>query len=123
MIKVIQATLLVLGLMFGAVNLTSTAFSQEQQQRPPVVHLPIMVECGPTEYFMNNVIVKYNEVPFGKMHVSFMTPQGAWLQGVGTMYVNPEVGSWSLVVDFPDSLTNSCYFLGGTDFGPATGDY
>lgn len=118
--KAIQV--LLLGFLLVFVNLTTPALSQEQpqtQEDTSVVTLPVMVQCGLKETIMESIVLKYNELPFAKMLVSFTVPSGQLLSGYGTIWVNASTGSWSYVVTFPDN-DRVCYFFGGKDFGPAT---
>ena len=111
--KAIQG--LLLGFLLVFVNFASPALSQEQQ----TIDLPIMVKCGPEADIMKPIFGEYQELPFAKMLVSFMTPNGQLLSGYGTIWANATTGTWSYIVDFPDS-DRVCYFIGGREFGPAT---
>ncbi len=79
--------------------------------------LPILVECGPANVLMPSVVTKYNEAPFAQMKVMFRTPNGQVLQGLGTITVNKDTGTWTYIVNF-ENTTNMCVFLQGTEFGP-----
>lgn len=109
---------------------TNVAFSQEAQQPTPnevplennVIRLPIMVDCGPKELIMPPITIKAMEQPFAVADTVFTTPTGQLLAGKGTIYVNADTKTWTLVVGFPDEASNVCYFLSGSNFGPAS-DY
>jgi hypothetical protein len=113
--KAIQG--LLLGFLLVFVNFATPALSQEQQNR--TIDLPIMVKCGPEDVIMKPIYDEYQEIPFAKMLVSFMAPNGQMLSGYGTIWANAKTGTWSYIVNFPDS-DQVCYFLGGREFGPAT---
>jgi len=66
---------------------------------------------------MPSVVTKYKEQPLAQMNVMFRTPNGQVLQGLGTITVNKDTGTWTYVVNF-ENTTNMCVFLQGTNFGP-----
>tara|TARA_Y200000002_G_scaffold298328_1_gene253067 strand:- start:4876 stop:5397 length:522 start_codon:yes stop_codon:yes gene_type:complete len=135
--QILMTLLLFLGMTASATMFSSLSFAIESDDKtitepevtPPkglegpmipeqmISRLPIMVDCGPAELLMPDIVAKYAETPFASMDVMFRTPQGQVLSGKGTITVNVTTGTWSYIVSFGEA-ENICFFLSGSNFGP-----
>jgi hypothetical protein len=103
---------LITGLLFWVAT-SFTVFAQESTD--PLVQLPIMVDCGPTQQ-IDKILEGYEEVPVAKADVMWRLPSGDFLSGPLTIFAHPEKRTISMVIQPSEDF--ACIAFPGNNFGP-----
>ena len=107
---------LTLGLLFWVV--TSTFVSAQENQGPQnIVPLPVIIDCGSKEE-IGKILLEYKEIPVAEGTATWKVPNGRFLQGPMTIWINPETFTYSITIE-PTPET-ACIVIPGTNFRPYT---
>jgi hypothetical protein len=105
---------LTLGLLFWVV--TSTFVSAQENQGPQnIVPLPIIIDCGSKEE-IGKILLEYKEIPLAEGTATWKIPDGRFLQGPMTIWINPETFTYSITIE-PTEET-ACIIMPGVNFQP-----
>jgi hypothetical protein len=102
----------ILGLLFWVAT-SFTVFAQESTD--PLVQLPIMVDCGPTQQ-IDKMLEGYEEIPVAQADVMWRLPSGEFLKGPMTIFANPKQFTISIVIYPAEEF--ACIAFPGNNFGP-----
>lgn len=102
----------ILGLLFW-VTTSLVVFAQEK--KPNLIQLPIMVECG-TVNDIASILREYQEIPTAEAIVTWILPNGQFLQGPMTIWINPDSRTMSITIQPSDDFV--CMAFPGVEFGP-----
>ena len=109
---------LVLSIVMLLVATTASA-----QENPPVIEnnklfiLPNMIECGHPA-LMASIVKNYKEIPFALGATIIKRPDGTIMPAQLYMYVNPSVGSYSIIAQLTE-IPVWCLVNSGREFRPA----
>ena len=107
---------LILGLVFWACFYPLKSLAQENEVQPPIVNLPILIDCG-TKEAIAEITDRYEEIPFMEGIIAWRIPSGHLLEGPMHFYYNPTSGSFSIVVT-PSDENLACVFVMGRSLKP-----
>jgi len=111
---------LALGLVLLSIVAPASAQEEPQPQQPltgPRLFY-VQQQCDSVQQLMTN-IAKYTENPLFESTVISQHVSGEWFQGRGMMFVNPDTGTFSFVVLYPDGT--ACMQAVGNRFEPYSG--
>jgi len=98
---------LTLVLLCGLAILLSTISLNAQEQSIPTLKLPTFIDCGSSEN-INKLIERHGEIPFAEMNGAITIPPGnRMLQGKTILYINPQTGAYSMVMEIPQNYSGS----------------
>ena len=103
----------ILGLLFWVATFTSS--SAQEKERPGIVQLPILLDCGPTETIAQ-MVIDYEEIPVAQAEVLWRVPSGEFLSGPMTIFAHPETRTISIVIQPTEEF--ACIVFPGNNFGP-----
>ena len=99
--------------------------TQNNEQAPNklfenMFRMPSLVDCGPPE-MIQKMINEYKEKPLAEGNSFIIRPDHLLQQGPTTLYVNPDTGTWTMVIKYDPPLGPGiwCILNAGSKFGPS----
>tara|TARA_B100001287_G_scaffold257881_1_gene243820 strand:+ start:982 stop:1374 length:393 start_codon:yes stop_codon:yes gene_type:complete len=120
--------MLTLVLFCGLAIFAKAVSLNAQEPKVQTYKLPTFIDCGSSEA-VDKIVTKHGEIPFAEMQGAITIPPGdRMIQGKTIMYINPETGGYSLVLELPRNYSGEntnilgiekCIIGFGDDFKPA----
>jgi hypothetical protein len=105
-----------LGLLVLCLSWVTPGHTDEHPNTQSLQNLPLFAECGTTQAITDIVVGRYREVPMATADVSWLVPNGTWLQGPMIIWTNPETRTVTITIGVGDEYM--CMLLPGQAFGP-----
>jgi len=109
-----KRTALIIGLLFWVAT-SITVFAQENQSPQNIIPLPIVIDCG-SKQEIAKILIEYKEIAVAQGNATWKIPNGQYLQGPMTVWINPQTFTFSITIE-PTSET-ACIVMPGTNFQP-----
>lgn len=91
------------------------AFAEEENFKPPVVQLPMIVTCSPIPPEI--VLKQYDEIPFVEGTGYIAIPGDREMVGKFRMFLNPDGKTFTIMLTLPGEI--HCMIMSGADVTPA----
>lgn len=102
-----------LAVLLAILLLPNSIFAQETP--PPSIALPVMIQCGPSEFTIALLTQKYNENPIALGQGQVIRPNGQPVRGQMLFWHNGDNRSFSITISFGESDTMSCLVMNGNN--------
>lgn len=107
--------IVLLGLATFRLALAEPQQETEPQAAPPVVELPLMIQCA-NRQMVDGMLMQYGEKPFVEGFANWQIPNGQTLSGRLEIYVNPTTHSYSVIIVLAGDI--KCVVISGDKFDP-----
>lgn len=87
----------------------------QQTQDPPLVSLPVLIQCGPSEFTIALLTEKYKENPIALGMGQVIRPNGQPVRGQMLFWHSEDNRSFSITISFGQADTMSCLVMNGSD--------
>ena len=100
-------------------GIIAPSHAQEKPLEEPWQLLPVYINCHTNEV-VENVLRKYEEVPFAQGKGSLIVPGNRMYDGQMQMYVHPDGNSYTIAITLTEEY--KCIVVMGKDFTPWFGE-